>query len=454
MDKSLQTLGKYAASLTYDDLPESTVQAVKQRIIDSLGCALGGYLLEAGKAARQLCPATDAAFSARIIGSLQRTTPEMAAFANATMVRDLDHSDVYHPSITSGCHPSNCISAPLAVAEAIRASGKSLITAVALGYEMYVPFVEGKAKIKSQFEYDGLMATFGSAMAAGKLLGLNEEQLSITASLALIANVGLGMRRVGKVSMYKEVYAGMAARQGIFAALMARAGMTAPEGSLEVGERGLKHVVMTDGIFELGRLAGKGQQFMIERSVIKAFPIGGGVHLSAFAAMDLRNKVRADEIASILVKTEAYGKSTSALPQHWHPMTRETADHSIPVAVAVTLVDGVMTAESWKKERFKAPEVLDLMGKIRVEENPEFTRQYPAKKNIIIEAKTHSGETRAVHKIMTPDDDRTSDGIISAKFLRYADNVLTPSQASATLEAIAQLDKLEHAGHILDNVLV
>jgi len=211
---------------------------------------------------------------------------------------------------------------------------------------------------------------------------------------------------------------------------------------------------MTDGIFELGRLAGKGQQFMIERSVIKAFPIGGGVHLSAFAAMDLRNKVRADEIASILVKTEAYGKSTSALPQHWHPMTRETADHSIPVAVAVTLVDGVMTAESWKKERFKAPEVLDLMGKIRVEENPEFTRQYPAKKNIIIEAKTHSGETRAVHKIMTPDDDRTSDGIISAKFLRYADNVLTPSQASATLEAIAQLDKLEHAGHILDNVLV
>lgn len=454
MDKSLQTLGKYAASLTYDDLPETTIRAAKQRIIDSLGCALGGYLLEAGKAARQLCPATDAAFSARIIGSLQRTTPEMAAFANATMVRDLDHSDVYHPSITSGCHPSNCIAAPLAVAEAMRASGKSLITAVVLGYEMYVPFVEAQAKIKAQFEADGLMASIGSAMAAGKLLGLNEEQLSTTASLALIANVGLGMRRVGTVSMYKEVYAGMAARQGIFAALMAQAGMTAPEESMESGKAGLKHVVMTDGIFDLGRLAGKRQQFMIERSIIKVFPIGGGVHLSAFAAMDLKKKVRADEIASILVKTEAYGKSTSAMPQHWHPTTRETADHSIPVAVAITLVDGAVTAESWKKERFKAPEVLDLIGRIRVEESPEFSREYPAKKNIIIEAKTHGGETRSVHKIMTPDDDKTSDEIINAKFLRYADAVLTPSQASAALEAIWQLDKLEHAGHLLDNVLV
>ncbi len=174
------------------------------------------------------------------------------------------------PAVT----PVTPICAALAVAEAVGASGKSLITAVALGYEMYVPFFEGKAKIKSLFEIDGLMGTFGSAMAAGKLLGLTEEQLSTTASLALVANVGLGMRRVGKkVSMYKEVYAGMAARQGIFAAMMAQAGMTAPEESIESDEGGLKHVVMEDGIFELGRLAGKGGQFLVDRTIIKAFPM-------------------------------------------------------------------------------------------------------------------------------------------------------------------------------------
>ena len=454
MDKGLKTLGKYAASLKYTDLPKGTVQAVKERLLDSMGCALGGYLLEAGKAARKMCPISNDTFSARIIGSLQRSTPEMAAFANATMVRDLDHSDVYHPSITSGCHPSNCISAPLAVAEAIGASGKDLITAIALGYEMYVPFVENKAKIKNQFEFDGLMASLGSAMAVGKLLGLNEEQLSVTASLALIANVGLGMRRVGKGSMHKEVYAGMAARQGIFSALMAQADMTAPEESIESNQGGLRHVVMTDGIFALERLARSKQQFMIERSVIKAFPIGGGVHMSAYTALDLRKKVRADEIASIEIQTESYGKSTSALPQHWHPTTRETADHSIPVAVAVMLVDGFMDAESWRKERFKAPEVLDLIRKIRVVENPEFSRQYPAKKNMIMEAKTHSGEIRRVHKIKTPADDKTSVDFIISKFMRYADSVLSPPQAKATLDAVWKLDKLERAGAVLDNLFV
>jgi len=454
MDKSLRTLGQYAASLTYEDLPKATVQAVKQRIIDSLGCALGGYLLEAGKAARHLCPATDAPFSARIIGSLQRTTPEMAAFANATMVRDLDHSDVYHPTIASGGHPSNSISAPLAVADAIGASGKSLVTAVALAYEMYVPFLEGKARIKPQFEVDGLMATFGSAMAAGKLLGLNAEQLSTTASLTLIANVGLGMRRVGKVSMYKEFYAGMAARQGIFCAMMAQAGVTAPEEAIESDKGGLKHVVMTDGVLELGRLAGKKKQFMIEKTIIKAFPIGGGVHLSAYAAVELRKKVRAGDIKSIVVKTEAYGKSTSAMPQHWHPTTRETADHSIPVAVAITLLDGAVTAESWKKERYKAPEVLDLIARISVEENPEFTRQFPAKKNIVIEAKMRDGKTQSVHLIRTAKDDTTSDEAINAKFLRYASDVLTHEQGAATLESISKLERLERAGDILDHMRV
>jgi 2-methylcitrate dehydratase len=232
------------------------------------------------------------------------------------------------------------------------------------------------------------------------------------------------------------------------------AGITSPEDTIESAKAGLKRVVMADGVLELGLLGGKDKPFMIERSVIKAFPIGGGVHLSCFAALDLRQKVRADEIASVVVKTESYGKSTSAQPEHWTPKTRETADHSIPIAVAIALVDGEFTADSWKRERYKAAEVLDLVAKIRVDEDAEFSRQYPAKKNIIIEAKTHSGETRAVHKVMTADDEKTSDEMIEAKFLRYAENVLTPHQAKATLEAVWQLDSLEKAGQILDNMLM
>lgn len=380
----------------------------------------------------------------------------MAAFANATMVRDLDLCDVYHPTIeTTGCHPANTISAPLAMAEAVRAGGKSLITAIALAYELYVPFVDGTAWIKREFEFDGLMATLGSAMAAGKVLGLTEEQLGTAASLALVANVGLGMRRVGnKVSMYKELYAGMAARQGIFAALMAQAGMTAPEEAIESDKAGLNRVVMEGGTLELGLLGGKGKQFMIERAVMKESPLGGALQLSIRAAVELSRKVRAEEIVSVIVKTEAFGMYSSAKPHHWAPETRETADHSMPLAVAVALIDGDISVESWKRERYRAPEVLELMGKIRVEENQEFTRQFPVKKNIIIEARTRSGDTRMVHKVVTPEEEKTTDQMVEAKFLRYADNVLTSAQAKASLDAMWHLENLENAGQILDNLQV
>ena len=377
----------------------------------------------------------------------------MAAFANATMVRDLDLSDLYHVALLYGGHPSNIISAVLAMAEAVHGGGKSLITGIALAYEMYVPFVE-RSKVKSGFERDGLMATLGSAMGAGKVLGLTEEQLGTTASLALVPNIGLGMRRVGKVSMYKEVYAGMAARQGIFAALMAQAGMTAPEDAIESDVAGLKKVVMEGGTFEVELLGSKGKQFVIERTIIKNFPVGGGVQMSVRAAIELREKVRSDDIASLIVKTENYGITTSTKPAHWAPKTRETADHSIPVAVAIALIDGSITAESWKRERFKSPDVIELMGKMRIEEEPEFTKQYPSKKNVLIEAKTRSGEIQVAHKVVTPEEEKPTNELIEAKFLRYADSVLTSAQARASLDAMWHLEDLDRAGQILDNLQV
>ena len=93
MDQTLEIISKYSESLKYEDLPSSTVRFAKVRIIDSLGCALGGYHAEPCKIARRLCYPTGSPLSARVIGSLARTTPEMAAFANSTMVRYLDFND-------------------------------------------------------------------------------------------------------------------------------------------------------------------------------------------------------------------------------------------------------------------------------------------------------------------------------------------------------------------------
>ena len=104
MDRSLETLSSYAASLSYKNLSESAIKAAKVRIIDTIGCALGGYTSEPSKITRSLCFSTGAPLTARVIGSLTRTSTEMAAFANGTMLRYLDFNDAYR--MKDAGHPS------------------------------------------------------------------------------------------------------------------------------------------------------------------------------------------------------------------------------------------------------------------------------------------------------------------------------------------------------------
>ena len=121
MDQYLHLISQYTASLNYDDVPPSTIRAVKHKFIDSMGCALGAYFWEPCEIARRLCLPVESRLAARVIGSLVRTTPDMAAFANGTMVRTMDYNDCCR--LKNGVHPSDTISAVLAAAEAVHGDG-------------------------------------------------------------------------------------------------------------------------------------------------------------------------------------------------------------------------------------------------------------------------------------------------------------------------------------------
>lgn len=456
MDKSLELISDYTVSLSYDDLPASAVRAVKHKFIDSMGCALGAYLWEPCKIARRLCFPTESPLTARVIGSLVRTTPEMAAFANSTMVRTLDFNDSYR--VKGVAHVSDTIPAVLAMGEAVHANGKDLVTGIALAYEMGVCFVE-KMLTKKEWEPCALAATFGSALGAGKILGLTKEQLGNAASLALVPNMNLAMRAsfgkgaVGELSMYKEVYAGMSARQGVFAALMAGEGMTGPGEAIE-GKFGLK--VVTDTI-QFEPFGGNGRQFAVERVPLKSFPVRDAIQLPMRTALDLREKVSPDEIKSVTVTTYASAYASSAAdPELWTPKTRETADHSMAFCVAAALIDGDITPETFSRERFRDSDVVDLISRMRIDEDPEFSKQSPAKRNCRIEVKTHSGDTRVVHRVFTAEELEKgwTDEQVEAKFLRLVHDILTPTQARASLALMWHLEDVDDVARILDNFQV
>ena len=452
MDKTLERLGSYAASLSYQDLPAGTIHHAKQKFIDTIGCALCPYLWESSKLVRNLVFPMETGLTARVFGSLQRTTPEMAAFVNSTMVRTADFNDSYR--IKRATHCSDGIPAVLAMAEALHADGKRLITSIVLMFEMGLLFTE---KIGTMKDWNpdpcAFAATLGSAMGSGKILNLNKDQFCNAASMAIVGNVNLGSRLTGEHSMYKEVYAGVSARQGIFAALMARAGITGPSEPFE-GENGLNALVDEIKIEPLG---GGGNQFAIERTILKPYPARDAFQVPIKVALDVRKKIPPEKIKSVQIwTTRAPANVAKTLPEVWAPKTRETADHSMPFVIAAALVDGYLNIESYTQARYSAPEVLKMIGKLRIEEDPEFTKQSPGKFNSRFKVETTDGETFTVHEGFTLDELRAewTDEAIEEKFRRNVHDLLSPKQIQTSLDMMWHLEDVKDASQIVDNLFV
>ena len=448
MEKTLQRIGSYAASLSYEDLPASTIRSAKQKLVDTIGCVLCAYLWEPCKRVRAMCFPMDSGLTARVLGSLLRTTPEMAAFANSTMGRAADFNDSYR--IKRATHTSDAIPAGLAMGEAVHADGKRLIASIVLTYEMGLLFTEKVGTMKDwNPDPCAMAATFGSAMGAGKILGLNKEQFSNAASMALVANINLGSRLTGEHSMYKEVYAGVSARQGIFAALMAHAGITGPTETIE-GENGLN--TMVDSI-EIEPLGAKGVQFAVERAILKPYPARDALQLPIKVALEVRKKVSPEKIKSIQIwTTRAPAAVAKNLSEVWAPKTKETADHSMPFVVAAALVDGEVNVDTYTRERFLDKDVLATIAKLKIEEDPEFTKQSPHKFNSRFKVETQDGNTFTIHRVMTLDEMREewTDEAVEAKFRRNVRDLLAPDQIQASLDLMWNLEKVKDVAQIVD----
>lgn len=136
MTTLVERLSTYAADLRYEDLPREVVHQAKRLIVDTVGCALGGYWSEPARIARDLAATVRSSEPVTVIGSGERTSVDLATFANGVMIRFLDFNDGYTSTGESG-HPSDSIAAALSTAELRRRSGKELIAATVLAYDVF-----------------------------------------------------------------------------------------------------------------------------------------------------------------------------------------------------------------------------------------------------------------------------------------------------------------------------
>jgi len=451
MDRTTEILASYAAASAYADLTPEAVHQTRRRLIDALGCAMGGYHSEPSRIACRLAEMYSSSLPARLLGSGQSTVPDMAAFANTVMVRYLDCNDTY-TQLGSG-HPSDMIPAVLAVAEPRHASGKEVILAIVMAYEMFGALAD-LIPIREKGWDQGVFAVVGSAVGAGKILGLTQEQMAHAISLAITPNIPTRQTRAGELSMWKGCATAASARNGVFAALLAAEGMTGPYEPFE-GHHGIWEQVT--GPFQLQPLGGTGKPFTVETSNLKFFPAEYHSQAPLWSALEIRRKVRPDDIDAINVQTYwlAYSEIGSE-PQKWDPQTRETADHSLAYLLAVALLDGDITPASFTLQRIRDPRLRPLMNRISIRENPAFTRQYPAALKSEIEVVTRTGE-RFVEQVSYPKGHRNnpmSDAEVEDKFSRLCQAVMHPDQCRSALDALWHLDEVSDIGSVIDRFLL
>lgn len=456
MKKTLaHQLADYACALRFEDLSKDVVHEVKRRVIDSVGCALGAWKEEPCVIARKVASDFSAREGSTIIGTNHKAPPDWAAFANGCGIRYFDYNDTYLSK--EPAHPSDNISAALALAESVGATGRDMIAAIAIAYEVQCRFCDA-ASIRARGWDHVTYGTFSTALASAKLMKLDPKNTRHAVNIAGVAGAAMRQARVGELSHWKGVAFATAARHGVFSALLARAGMTGP-GPIFEGQMGFEKQL---GV-SLGNVGEKfaipfaknqeGPASMILRTSIKFWPAEYHSQSAIEAALFLRQQIAEGvEVKSMTVEShDASVDIIGSEPEKWKPETRETADHSLPYITAVALIDGEVTEKQFQPARFKDPKIWKFLENVKVERNAELSAMYPDAVANIVHVELADGRrlTKRVDYPMGHAKNPLKDTEVERKFFALVEPEVGEARAKKIIDAVWKLDEATNVDDLM-----
>jgi 2-methylcitrate dehydratase len=365
-----ETLARYATELRYEDLPEDVIAIARRAILDTIGCAFGGYAAGPSRIAIKLASDVSSKQPATVLIGGVKTSPDLAVFANGVMIRYLDFNDAF-VSFTHGAgHPSDTIAALLTSAELTARSGRDLVTATVLAYEVF-------SKIADVFDYLGngidhsTITGIAAVVGAGRLMGLTAPQMVHAIGITVGGNTATRQGRADELSNWKAFAAADACRKAIFSAQLAQNGMTGP-GQVFEGRYGF-FKVMGRAPVQPPQL---GEPFGIRRAFTKRFPLGQFSQTVAQAAVEARPFIKnPDDIDEVNINVSRSAiKIMADGPDKWRPQTHETADHSIPYAAGLALMYGNIEPEYYEDPHLHDPRLLDLVSRVKILPSDEADR--------------------------------------------------------------------------------
>lgn len=461
MTKSLaHQLANYACSLRFEDLSKEVVHEVKRRVIDSFGCAMGAWNEEPCAIARKVASQFSAEGGSTIIGTMHKTPLDWAAFATGCCIRYFDYNDTYLSK--EPAHPSDNISAALAVSESVGASGRELITAIALAYEVQCRLCDA-ASLRARGWDHVTYGAFSTALAAARLMKLDPEKTRHAVNIAGVACAAMRQARVGELSHWKGVAFANAARHGVYSALLARAGMTGPapifEGQMgfekelgvSLGNVGDKFVKRPDA-----KAPDEGTAAMILKTSIKYWPAEYHSQSAIEAALFLRDQiVDPGQIKTMTIEShDAAVDIIGSEAEKWRPETRETADHSLPYITAIALIDGEVTSKQFEPKRFTDPQIWKFLEKLKVERNHELSAMYPGAVANIVHVDLEDGRrlTKRIDYPLGHAKNPLKDSEVEGKFFALVKPDLGEERARKVVELVWKLDEAENVDALMQAV--
>jgi 2-methylcitrate dehydratase len=442
-----ERFARYAAKLRFEDLPAPVVHEAKRRFIDSLATAVGAMDADAYAIAKRCALRVQGDRKVTLFGG-GTSDVEWATFVNGLLIRYLDYNDTYLS--LEPAHPSDNLAPVLAVGESVGAAGKALITAAVLAYEIQCRLCDAASLRKHGIDH----VTYGaisSAVAACKLMELNVTQTVHAIGLAGVCNVALRQTRSGELSMWKGCAFANAARNGVFAALLAAEGLTGPAPIFE-GDLGFMKLVTRErfSVARLGGEDGSDAPFIMPQTYIKFWPAEYHSQSAIDAALQLRpevgdvKRVKAIDIYTFEAAYDIIGK----YPEQWRPQTRETADHSLPYCTAVALMDGEVTDWQFEHDRFTEPDILDLVAKVKIHRDDALTARYPKgiPNRLVVTLDDGRQLVREVEFPRGHAGNPMTDAEVEAKFRTLVEPRYGRERVEKILKACWELDKLQTAG--------
>ena len=450
--RATEELAKFACELTYKKLPEEAIGWAKDAILDCTGVALAGSNEEAGKIIASYAKEIAGRPDAGVFASGFKTSAGDAALANGTMAHALDYDDYVLPNWTG--HPTAPIlPAIFALGQRQRISGKDLLLAYVVGFEVGARMGAclGRGHYESGWHPTATYGTMGAAAACCNILKLNVMQTQ--SAFGIASSEASGVRQ-NFGTMTKPLHAGLSARNGVMAALLAGKGFTADGNAIE-GPFGFGKVFSAGGNYDPAKiLKGLGESYLlVEHGIsVKPYPCCAEAHrcLDAILLLIKEHDIKADKVESVECRTS---DMVSKIMIRHLPKTADEAKFSMEYCMAVALLDGEAELQQFTAERVTEPKVQKLLTRVNYVHLPEASgylnmERYPER----VTVKLRDGSAYS-HEVLTnkgKPGNRLSKEELIAKYSACAAEAISQDRIDRSIEMLGRLEKLRDISELMD----